>query len=213
MAATFTPRTIADAVVRPSTRSMRLVTDAALVVGFTLLTALLAQVSIHLGFTPVPITGQTLAVLLAGTALGAGRGAMSQALYWVVGIVMPFPWFAGDKTGSSIHAGWKLATGPTAGYLAGFVVAAAAVGFLAQRRQDRTVATSLPAMLAGEAIVYVFGVAWLAHSLHLPVANGDKSGISLGFTPFVIGDAIKVLIAGCAAPLAWKFVTRTDTPA
>ena len=210
MTATFTPRTIADAIPRSASRTTRITTEIATVLGFTLLTALLAQVSIHLGFTPVPITGQTLGVLLAGTALGWSRGALSQGLYWVLGIVMPFPWFAVDKTGSSIHASWKVATGPTAGYLAGFVVAAAVVGYLAEREQDRNLATSLPAMLFGTAVIYVFGVAWLAHSLGVPVANGKTNAIGLGLTPFVIGDSLKVLIAGAAAPLAWKFVKRAN---
>ena len=200
------PRTLADAVGhRPFSTTQR---NVALVVGFAVLTAVLAQVRINLAFTPVPITGQTLGVLLAGAALGWKRGALSQLLYWAVGIIMPVAWYADDSTGASVVKGWHVATGATAGYLAGFVVAAAAVGALAERRQDRTLATSIPAMLAGSAIIYVCGVLWLAHSLGVPVATGDPNAINLGFTPFIIGDMIKLLIAGCATPIAWRLLGR-----
>lgn len=99
-----------------------------------------------------------------------------------------------------------MATGTTAGYLFGFVVAAGVVGALAERRQDRELATSLPAMLAGTATIYIFGVIWLAHDLGIPVADGDPSAIELGLTPFVVGDMVKVVLAGALAPAAWALV-------
>jgi len=80
---------------------------------------------------------------------------------------------------------------------------------LAERRQDRSLATSIPAMLTGTAVIYVFGVGWLAHSLGIPVATGETSAISLGLTPFLVGDAIKLMIAGAITPLAWRFAHRS----
>lgn len=165
----------------------------ALVTGFALFTALMAQIEIPLWFTPVPITGQTLAVLLAGAALGARLGAASQALYVGLGAV-GLPFYAGGD------GGWQAATGATGGYLIGFVVAAAVVGYLAERGQDRTVVTALPAFLAGSAIIYLFGVAWLAAYLDV----GATEAMELGLTPFVIGDLVKVALAGVALPAAWK---------
>src|SRR5688572_29058787 len=125
------PRTLADLLPRTTDATRSRVRDAALVVGFAVLTAVLAQVRIGLSFTPVPVTGQTLGVLLAGATLGAGRGAASMGLYWIAGIFMPVAWYASDDSGRSIDAGWNIATGVTAGYLFGFVLAAAAVGYLA----------------------------------------------------------------------------------
>jgi biotin transport system substrate-specific component len=121
---------------------------------------------------------------------------------------MPVAWYADDKTGTSIAKGWHVATGSTAGYFVGFIVAAAAVGYLAEQKQDRSLATSIPASLAGTAIIYVCGVAWLAHSLNIPVATGDANAIGYGLTPFLIGDTVKLLLVGGLAPLAWKFASR-----
>ena len=202
------PRTLVDILPMPSDRTARFVRDIALVVGFAALTAAFAQIRFSLGFTPVPITGQTFAVLLSGTALGWQRGAASQVVYWVAGVFMPFAWYANDDTGTSIGAGWKVATGTTAGYLAGFVLAAMVVGYLAERGQDRDVATSIPAMLAGTAAIYTCGVVWLGYRLNIPVANGETNAIALGLTPFLIGDALKLVLAGLIAPAAWRAVQR-----
>lgn len=177
----------------PRTRA----TAATLVVGFALFTALMAQVEIPLWFTPVPITGQTLAVLLAGAALGSRAGAASQALYVGLGAV-GLPFYSGGG------GGWEVATGATGGYLVGFVVAAALVGFLAERGQDRTVATAVPAFLAGSVVVYLFGVTWLAAYLDV----GATEAMGLGMTPFVVGDLIKVALAGVMLPAAWRLADR-----
>ena len=99
-------------------------------------------------------------------------------------------------------------TGTTAGYLAGFVLAAMVVGYLAERGQDRDVATSIPAMLAGTAAIYTCGVVWLGYRLNIPVANGETNAIALGLTPFLIGDALKLVLAGLIAPAAWRAVQR-----
>jgi biotin transport system substrate-specific component len=169
--------------------------SAALVTLFALVTAAAAQISFTLPWTPVPVTGQTFAVLLAGGALGARRGALSQGLYVALGAI-GLPFYA-DGDG-----GWTAATGATAGYLVGFVLAAALVGWLAERRQDRHVLTSIEAMLAGTALIYGSGVVWLAHHLNVSAAEA----VELGLTPFVIGDALKLALAGLLLPAAWRLV-------
>lgn len=179
------------------TRAARLGRSAVLVTGFALLTAGAAQIAIPLWFTPVPITGQTLAVLLAGAALGWRLGAASQALYVALGAI-GLPFYSGGE------GGWEVATGATAGYLVGFVLAAALVGLLAERRQDRSVATAIPAFLAANALVYVCGVAWLAHVLEVPAVRA----LELGMAPFVIGDLLKIVLAGLALPAAWSLADR-----
>jgi biotin transport system substrate-specific component len=172
--------------------------DIVAVVGFTLFTALAAQISIPLGFTPVPVTGQTFAVLVAGGVLGANRGALSMGLYVTLGAI-GLPFYA-EGTG-----GWTAASGATAGYLVGFVVAGFVVGKMAEHGQDRTLSTSLPAFLAGSLIIYGFGASWLAYDLGLPLtaAAGDSSAISLGVAPFLVGDVLKALLAGAILPAAW----------
>ena len=137
------------------------VRDVVAVFGFALATAGAAQISIPLGFTPVPITGQTFTVLLAGGALGANRGAISQFLYLFMGAV-GLPFYA-DGT-----SGWDVATGSTAGYLFGFIVAAYLVGRLAEKGQDRRLGTSIPAILAGTVVIYAMGASWLAMGIEHP---------------------------------------------
>jgi len=202
MSISTTELVFADRVWAPaSERTQRLVRTATLVIGFALLTAALAQFEVHLSFTPVPITGQTLGVLLAGAALGWRSGAASMGLYWVLGLV-GLPFYSGGD------GGWKNGTGATMGYFVGFVVAAAAVGYMAERQQDRNLVTSVAAMAFGSVVIYAFGAAWLAHKLNVPVATGDTNAISLGVTPFLIGDAVKVLLAGAALPAAWALTRR-----
>jgi len=172
------------------------VVTLALVVSFALLTAAAAQFRITLPFTPVPITGQTFAVLLAGGVLGSRAGAASQAVYWLSGLAFPF--YAGGGRG------WDVATGSTGGYLIGFIVAAWVVGSLAERGQDRTVATALPAFLAGTVIVYLFGVPWLARELNI----SWQRAMEMGAVPFIIGDLVKVALAGVLLPGAWHVSRR-----
>lgn len=186
------PVVLADVLPIPSTK----VRAVALVVGFALFTALAAQVRIHLGWTPVPITGQTFAMVIAGAALGSRLGPLSQALYVVLGLFLPF--YAGGESG------WTYATGATGGYLVGMVVASYFVGLLAERSQDRSLLTSIPAMLFGSAIVYAFGAPWLASVANLSASDA----IAKGVTPFVIGDAIKSLAAGAILPAIWKLTRR-----
>jgi biotin transport system substrate-specific component len=167
--------------------------NVALVVGAAALVGVLAQVSIPLGFTPVPITGQTLGVLLAGAALGWRRASLSMALYLVAGMA-GLPWYAGHSSGMPV----------TLGYIVGFVLAGAVLGSLAQRGTDRTVIRAVLTMILGELAIYVIGVPWLALSIHVSLAKA----ISLGLTPFLAGDAIKAAIAGVALPASWRLVGR-----
>jgi biotin transport system substrate-specific component len=186
------PTTLIDLIDRSRVR------DAVAIVGFALFTALAAQISIPLGFTPVPLTGQTFAILLAGGVLGANRGALSMGLYVALGAI-GLPFYA------SASGGWSVATGATAGYLVGFIVAAFVVGKMAEHGQDRKLATSLPAFLAGSVIIYAFGATWLAYKLNVPLtaAAGEPSAIAYGVAPFLVGDTIKALLAGAILPAAW----------
>lgn len=174
------------------------VANIVLVTGFALLTALAAQIVIPVPGTPVPITGQTFAVLLSGAALGRWLGAASQTLYLALGVI-GLPFYA-DGAG-----GWEVATGATAGYLVGFIAAAWVVGFLAERKQDRKVTTAIPAFLAGNAVIYLFGVTWLAYFLEV---TWQEAAV-LGLVPFIIGDLLKIVLAGLLLPAAWKLVGAT----
>jgi len=184
------PRPLVLADLLPGT----IVRDVLLVIGAAGFVGALAQISIHLSFTPVPVTGQTLGVLLAGTALGWRRGAAAMALYAVAGVA-GVPWFADHTSGYA---------GASFGYVIGFFLAAALCGWLAERGADRTVRRALPAMLAGEVVMYAAGLIWLAVYLHLGVA----ATISEGLTPFLIGDAVKVVIAAGLLPAAWRLAGR-----
>jgi biotin transport system substrate-specific component len=170
--------------------------DATLVAGGALFTALCAQIVVHLGFTPVPITGQTFAVLAVGGALGSRRAIASQALYWLLGAI-GLPFYA-DASG-----GWSRATGSTFGYFVGFVVAAGIVGWYADHRNDRNFVMSLSAMALSTTAIYFFGALWLAHSIGVPVASGETNAISLGVAPFLAGDAVKLVLAALVSPIGW----------
>ena len=165
----------------------------ALVVGFALLTAAAAQLEVHLGFTPVPLTGQTLVVLLSGAALGSRAGAASQLLYVFLGAA-GLPFYAGGS------GGWEVVSGATGGYLFGFVVAAWAVGKLAESRQDRRIGTALGAFLTGNLIIYAFGIAGLMAATNMSL----EAAVANGMAPFIVGDTIKVLLAAGLLPTAWK---------
>lgn len=185
-------RTIANVVIPRSA-----VTAVALMVGFALLTAFAAQIRIPIPGTPVPITAQTFAVLLAGAALGSRLGAGSQLIYWAMG-AFGLPVYA------NASGGWDVAIGATGGYLVGFVVAAWAVGYLAERGKDRRVVTAIPAFLAGNTIIYLIGVPWLL--ITVPAIDSLSSALAAGFAPFVIGDIVKIVAAGILLPVAWKLV-------
>jgi biotin transporter BioY len=169
--------------------------DAVLVVGFACLTAAFAQISFWIG--PVPVTGQTFAVLLAGALLGSRRGALSQLSYLSIGATgIPY-WFAlGGPPGVA-----RL-IGPSGGYLIGFVAAAFLVGWLAERGWDRRVWTAIPAMLGGSIVIYIFGLSWLTHFVT------GSAVLQAGLYPFIIGDVIKVVAAALVLPSGWLLLRR-----
>jgi biotin transport system substrate-specific component len=183
------PRVLADLFSRTRAR------DAALVVAAALLTALCAQISIPIPGDPVPITGQTFAVLLTGAALGANRGALGQLLYVALGLV-GLPFYAdGDS-------GWTVVSGATGGYLIAFPIAAYVVGKLAELRMDRNPVKAVVPFTVGSLIVFAIGVPWLAVSADLSLARA----IELGFVPFIPGGIVKALLAAGLLPTAWRLL-------
>lgn len=171
----------------------RLLYDVALIVGGSLFVALSARIAIPLPFSPVPITGQTLAVLLVGTLLGSRRGASSLLLYLLEG-GLGLPVFAGGMSGLAYMVG------PTGGYLIGFVCAAFAAGLLAEKKWDRRPQKSALAMLLGNLVIYVCGLSWLARFV------GADKVLALGFYPFIPGDLMKLALATVLLPSGWKIV-------
>lgn len=173
------------------------VRHVALILAGTLLIALAAQARFYLPGDPVPVTGQTFAVLLAGGALGFRRGAASAALYLTFGLV-GLPVFADGRHGLEV------VTGVSGGYIVGFILAAAIVGRLAELGWDRNLLGSVGAMLLGSIPIYVLGVSWLAVAAQQPA----EWAIANGFTPFLAGDALKIALAAAAFPAAWWVVGR-----
>jgi biotin transport system substrate-specific component len=174
-----------------------LLTDVLLVLGGTAFVAVAAQVSISLPFTPVPITGQTFAVVLVGAALGALLGLASLGLYLFVGAL-------GAPVYADGNHGWDVLTGPTGGYIVGFVLAAVLTGWLAQRHWDRRFSSAVAAMLSGNVVIYLVGLPWLAAKLD----TGLEKTFELGLYPFVVGDLLKLYLAGALLPGAWLLVQR-----
>jgi biotin transport system substrate-specific component len=202
-------RVLGDVVAHPSTRLGALAVDAGLVVAGTALVAVLAQVAIPLW--PVPITGQTLGVLLVGASLGAMRGTISLALYAVLGLI-GLPVFAPQTDGSHLTGAAAFAS-PSFGYIIGFVLSAAVVGYLASRRWDRRMPMAVVAFVIGSLAIYAVGLPWLAVALsHLGVPQNQllSTTLSNGLYPFLIGDAIKAVIAGALLPVAWRGVHAAD---
>ncbi len=171
--------------------------DVLLVVAFSLLTALSAQLVIPLPWTPIPITGQTFAVLLTGALLGPRLGASAMLLYLAEGAA-GLPVFAPRPSLPGLAA----FAGPAGGYLISYPLAAALVGWLATRGWDRRPATMLLAMLLGSLVIYALGVGWLAH---FPLM-GLHNALLGGMVPFLPGDAVKALLAAGLLPLGWKLV-------
>jgi len=167
--------------------------NVALVVLASLVTAAAAQAEIRLPWTPVPITGQTFAVLLTGVVLGPRRAFLAQMLYLLEG-ACGLPLFAGGAAGFA-----KLA-GPTGGYLIAFPFAALVTGTLAARAWDRRPVTMFVTMLLGSTVIFALGLAQL--SRFVPAGQLLASGLA----PFVIGDVVKSALAAAAFPAAWKFV-------
>ncbi|WP_399925372.1 biotin transporter BioY [Streptomyces kanamyceticus] len=168
--------------------------DAVLVLGGAALTGIAAQIAVPVPGSPVPVTGQTFAALLVGTALGARRGFLSLALYALVGMA-GMPWFA--QAGSGVAA-------PSLGYVLGMLLAATVVGALARRGGDRSVLRTAGTMVLGSAIIYAVGVPYLAAATGMSLTQA----VAAGLTPFLIGDALKAALAMGALPTAWKLLDR-----
>lgn len=187
---------VAGARVPASSSAIR---NAVLILGAALLTAGLAQVAVPVPGSPVPITGQTLAVVLTAAALGPWRGVAGQGLYLVLGgLGLPFY--------SDGGSGVQVVLGATGGYLIGFLPAAALIGAAARRGRDRHIASATLLFVAGQAVIFAFGVPWLAVVAHLDAAQA----IAAGLTPFIVGGLVKAVIAGVLLPGGWRLVRHRD---
>ncbi|MFB8070033.1 biotin transporter BioY [Streptomyces californicus] len=172
----------------------RYAVDAALVLGGAALTGIAAQIAVPVPGSPVPVTGQTFAALLIGTALGARQGFLSLALYALVGMA-GVPWFA------EASSGWSM---PSLGYVFGMLLAATVVGALARRGGDRSVLRTAGTMVLGSAIIYAIGVPYLALSTGMSLS----AAVAAGLLPFLVGDALKAALAMGLLPATWKLLGR-----
>ncbi|NOX36374.1 MAG: biotin transporter BioY [Calditrichaeota bacterium] len=187
-------QTYAD-VFRPAERTQARVYNLALVIGGSLFIALMSQLAIRLPFTPVPVTGQTFAVLLIGMLYGSRMGAATVLAYLTEGL-MGLPVFANGA------AGLAYALGPTGGYLIGFVPAAYIAGFLAEKGWHRRIDTTLLALVIADVFIFLFGVAYLA------TFSGVESAIHLGLLPFIPGNLLKIALVAFLLPTGWKILHR-----
>jgi biotin transport system substrate-specific component len=180
--------------------TVSLLRDTLLVVSFSIFVALCAQISFRLPNTPVPVTLQTLGVLLTGATLGSRRGGLALLTYLAEGA-------AGLPVFAEGYGGIARLIGPTAGYLWSFPIAASITGWLCEKGLDRTFTTSALAMLPGSVSIYLLGVPWLALvlKLSLPVA------LTTGMLPFLLGDVIKLFVASALLPATWQ-LTKWDNP-
>ncbi|MFF3178208.1 biotin transporter BioY [Streptomyces sp. DT20] len=172
----------------------RYAVDTALVLGGAALTGIAAQIAVPVPGSPVPVTGQTFAALLVGTALGARRGFLALAVYALVGMA-GMPWFSAGSSGPG---------GASFGYVLGMLLAATVVGGLARRGGDRSVLRTAGTMVLGSAIIYSVGVPYLA----LSTGMSASAAIAAGLTPFLLGDALKAALAMGALPASWKLIGR-----
>ena len=177
-------------------------TEALFVVGGIGFISLLAQIAIPVPGSPVPVTGQTLAVLLIGTTYGARLGFITFATYLLAGVAGA-PIFAPSATAA--NHGLDRLLGATGGYLVGMLVASLLLGYLADRKADQKFRTSFPALLLGDLVIFTFGLAWLHASLDLTWAATFKAGL----TPFILGEALKIAITATSLPLVWRKISRS----
>ncbi len=182
-----------------------------LVLGGALFTALCAQIVIPM--TPVPMTGQTLAVVLVGAALGWKRGMAALALYMVLGFFLPV--YAEGGQGLENITGIGGIAGATGGYIVGFIFAAGAVGWLAEHGTDRKVLTAFASFIVGQMIIFGFGLAGLKLAAPELVEAGFMSSASWGtvihdgFTIFIVGGLVKAAIGAVLMPAAWRLADKT----
>ncbi|MHC4602173.1 MAG: biotin transporter BioY [Planctomycetota bacterium] len=193
----WTNATVAD-VLRPSDKRRAGFYDVALIIGGSLLIALCAQVAIPLW--PVPVTGQTFAVLMIAALLGCRRGCFAVLAYITEGAA-GLPVFAHGR------AGFAVLSGPTAGYLAGFIAAACIVGLLAEKGWDRRIGTTILAMGFGNIAIYVFGLLWLCCLMGV-----KRTVLTAGLYPFILGDLMKITLAAILLPAGWKFLGYIGLP-
>lgn len=172
-----------------------LVRQVGLVIGFSLLTALAAQVVIPIG--PVPITGQTFAVLLTGALLGSRLGAMAMIAYLIEG-ASGLPFFAGG------HFGLVHLMGPTGGYLVAFPAAAFIAGAFAEHGWDRRFFSAAAAMAIGSIVIIVCGSVWFSLLTHTSIFNAIRVTVA----PFILGDIVKILLAAAVLPSGWKLLNK-----
>jgi biotin transport system substrate-specific component len=177
-------------------------TEALFVVGGIGFISLLAQIAIPVPGSPVPVTGQTLAVLLIGTTYGARLGFITFATYLLAGVAGA-PIFAPSATAA--NHGLDRLLGATGGYLVGMLIASLLLGYLADRKADQKFRTSFPALLLGDLVIFTFGLAWLHASLDLTWAATFKAGL----TPFILGEALKIAITATSLPLVWRKISRS----
>lgn len=189
--------TYAD-IVRPQSKTNSIIYNISLVVGGSMLMALMAQLTIRLPFSPVPVTGQTFGVLLLGALLGSGRGSAAMIAYILEGVA-GLPVFAGGLAGPAVL------TGPTGGYIIGFVFAAYAVGLLAEKGWDRRMLSTITMMLLGTGMIYLAGLFWLVQF----VPGGQL--LNVGLFPFLPGAVIKISLATILLPAGWKLLGRQDS--
>jgi len=192
MAGMLASATIAD-LLRPCEKRRAALYDITLIIGGSLLIGLCAQVKILLPFSPVPITGQTFAVLMIGTLLGPWRGSLAVLAYIIEGAV-GLPVFA-------LGGGFAVLIGPTGGYLVGFIPAAYITGLLAQKGWDRRIGTTILAMVLGNIVIYAFGLFWLCC-----LTGINRAVLSVGLYPFVVGDLLKIASAAAVLPSGWKLL-------
>ena len=165
------------------------------VIAATAAIALAAQIAVPVPFTPVPLTLQPLAVLLAGALLGSSRGATAAALYLLEGM-------SGLPVFSQGHGGAIWLIGPTAGYLWSYPAAAFLSGWLAERGWSRTIARSIAAMLVSLVVIYIGGWSWLA------LMSGPRAAFTMGVTPFILADVVKIAIGATLLPYAKRAFPR-----
>ena len=173
--------------------------NAVLIVSGVFALAILAQIAIPVPGSPVPVTGQTLGVLLIGTAYGSTLGVTTFALYLLAGI-------AGAPVFANNGFGIDRVIGATGGYLIGMLVATYVVGQLARLRLDQKFLTALPSMLIGTVITFGFGLVWLQQY----TGKDWAWTINAGLTPFIVGEVLKIAIAGTSLPIIWRLVNRKN---
>jgi len=185
--------TLRTAIVPRST----ITSKVALVCGGVAFLAVMAQISLPIPGSPVPVTGQTLAVLLLGAAYGANLGATTLFAYLSIGV-------AGAPIFAQGTHGWSRVYGATGGYLVGMVITSYLVGYLAERKWDQRIATVIPTMILGNVVTFSLGLFWL----HQYTGQGWAWTFSAGLSPFILGEVIKIAIASTALPSVWRFVSK-----